>query len=237
MIFKGTEELGVLLRGEQDTLRAWIEECTAATVVRAVLLILTGTALYGAAMGCWRAPTQALFVAVKFPLIILITTAGNALLNAMLAPLLGLTISWRRCFLATLLSFVIVAAILGAFSPLIFFLVWNCPPMSAASPGGHLNYNLILLLHVTVIALAGCISNLRLARLLVELSGSVVVARRVLLAWLAGNFFLGSQVSWILRPFIGSPDLAVQFVRDNAFHGNFYETVVRSLLRVLTTTQ
>jgi hypothetical protein len=235
MIFKGTEELGVLLRGEQDALRAWIEGRTAATIVRALILIVAGTALYGAAMGSWRAPTQALFVALKFPLIILLTTAGNALLNAMLAPLLGLQISWRRCSMAMLLSFVIAAAIMGAFSPLIFFLVWNCPPMSASSPAGHLNYNLILLLHVAIIALAGCIANLRLASLLVELSGSSAVSRRVLVAWLAGNFFLGSQVSWILRPFIGSPDLAVQFVRDNAFQGNFYETVVRSLFHVLNT--
>src|SRR5260221_8572427 len=166
MIFKGTEELGSLLRGEQDALRAWIEACTVARIARALLLILAGTALYGAAMGSWRAPTQALFVALKFPLIILITTAGNAVLNAMLAPLLGLTISWRRCFLAMLLSFVIAAAILGSFSPLIMFLVWDSLPMSPAFIAGHMNYNLILLLHVVVIALAGFVANLRLASLL-----------------------------------------------------------------------
>jgi len=33
---------------------------------------------------------------LKFPLIILLTTAGNALLNAMLAPLLGLNIPFRQ---------------------------------------------------------------------------------------------------------------------------------------------
>ena len=43
----------------------------------------------------------------------------------------------------------------------------------------------------------------------------------------------GSQVSWILRPFIGSPDLAVQFLRHNALHGNFYETVFNSFIHVL----
>jgi hypothetical protein len=59
------------------------------------------------------------------------------------------------------------------------------------------------------------------------------VARRVLFAWLAGNLFLGSQLSWILRPFIGSPTLPVEFLRDAAFNGNFYETVFRSALRLL----
>jgi hypothetical protein len=32
-------------------------------------------------------------------------------------------------------------------------------------------------------------------------------------------------LSWILRPFIGSPDLPLQFLRPDALHGNFYENV------------
>jgi hypothetical protein len=50
-----------------------------------------------------------------------------------------------------------------------------------------------------------------------------------LYAWLAGNLFLGSQLSWILRPFIGSPEMRVEFLRKTAFDGNFYETVFRAL--------
>ncbi|HTL18412.1 MAG TPA: hypothetical protein VL793_14345 [Patescibacteria group bacterium] len=230
---KSSLELGTLLRGEPESLNSWVQEWNVARVIRALLLIVAGAGLYGCAMGCSRAPAQALFVAIKFPLIILLTTGGNALLNSMLAPLLGLRIGWRQSFLAILLSFVIAAAILGSFSPLVVFMVWNSPPMSATTPDGHLAYNAILLLHVATIALAGIMANVRLARLLTNLSGSASVGRRVLVAWLAGNLFLGSQVSWILRPFIGSPDLPVQFLRDNALHGNFYETVFHSLLHVL----
>ncbi|HZR15925.1 MAG TPA: hypothetical protein VFE51_01240 [Verrucomicrobiae bacterium] len=226
-------ELGTVLRGEPESLHSWVQTWNAARLGRAIILIVAGAGLYGGAMGSWRAPAQALFVAVKFPLIILLTTLGNALLNAMLAPLLGLRVTWRQSLLAILLSFVIAAAILGSFSPIVFFLVWNAPPMSAVSPAGHLTYNLILLLHVMVIALAGTVANLRLARLLGDLARSPRIGRRVLLAWLAGNLFLGSQLSWILRPFIGSPDLPVQFLRQDAFHGNFYETVFRTLMLVL----
>jgi hypothetical protein len=53
------------------------------------------------------------------------------------------------------------------------------------------------------------------------------------LAWLAGNLFFGSQLTWILRPFIGAPGLPVEFVRATAFKGNFYETVFHSLMRLL----
>src|SRR5918992_674563 len=83
-------------------------------------LLLRGEAgPIGAAMGCWRAPLQALYTGIKFPLVLLLTTLGTALLNGMLAPLLGLNIRFRESLLAILSSFTIAAAILGAFSPLI----------------------------------------------------------------------------------------------------------------------
>jgi hypothetical protein len=148
----------------------------------------------------------------------------------MLAPLLGLNIPFRQSFLAIVMSFAIAAAILGSFSPLVAFLVWNAPPMSAHAIGP---YSFIMLTHVLVIAFAGLTANLRLLQLLRDLGGNSGVAYRVLIAWLAGNLFLGSQLSWILRPFIGSPGLPVQFLRDHPFAGNFYEAVFHSAQRLL----
>ena len=84
-----------------------------AAVCAARCLSSSGAGLYGAAMGWWRDPQQALYVAVKFPLIILLTTPGNALLNAMLAPLLGLNIPLRQSCSAILMSFTVTAAILA----------------------------------------------------------------------------------------------------------------------------
>ena len=223
--------ISLLLRGEPEYLRAWTEAWDVGRLAVCTAVILLGAGLYGAAMGYWRAPLQALFVAAKFPLIILLTTAGNAFLNGMLAPLLGLNISLRQSFLAILLSFTIASAILGSFSPLVAFVIWNAPAMSsldAKLSGGP--YSFIQLTHVAVIAFAGLTANLRLMQLLRHLGGDASVGRRVLVAWLAGNLFLGSQLSWILRPFIGSPALPVEFLRTAAFKGNFYETVVRSWL-------
>ena len=221
--------LSVLLRGEPKALRDWIERWDASRLTLCIEVIVTGAGLYGAAMGCWRAPLQALFVAIKFPLIMLLTTLGNALLNAMLAPLLGLNITLRQSFLAVLMSFTIVSAILGSFSPLAAFLVWNSPPMSANMQLSTGTYTAIQLTHVAVIAFAGIVGNLRLVQLLRQLSDHTAIARRVLFAWLAGNLLFGSQLSWILRPFIGSPGLEIEFLRKTAFQGNFFETVFGSL--------
>ncbi len=226
--------VGVLLRGETQFLRAWSDTWSRDRLALSSVVIVIGAGLYGAAMGCWRAPLAAWFVAIKLPLIILLTAVGNALLNAMLAPLLGLNLRFRQSFLAILTSFTILSAILGAFSPLLFFVVWNSPPMTGNSAQWGWIYSFNQVIHVIVISFAGIVANLRLVQLLRELSGNPAIARRVLIAWLAGNLFLGSQLSWILRPFIGSPDLPVEFVRPTAFQGNFYETVFHSLARLFT---
>src|SRR6185295_9463656 len=117
-------EIGVLLRGEAGPTAAWTRHWDGRRLASHVGLIIIGAGLYGAAMGWWRAPQQALYTAIKFPLIILLITLGNALLNAMLAPLLGLNIPFRQSFLAILMSFTIVAAILGSFAPIAAFMVW-----------------------------------------------------------------------------------------------------------------
>lgn len=226
-------EVPVLLRGEARPIRGWMEQRSAPRLGLCLAVVLLGTGAFGAALGSWRAPEQALFTAIKLPLILLLTALGNGLLNAMLAPLLGLNISARQSLLAVLLSFTIAAAILGAFSPLLYFMVWNTPPMSAGAGTAYSAHSLILVIETLMIAFAGVAANVRLIQLLRELSGSRAVARKVLFAWLAGNLFLGSQLAWILRPFVGSPGLPVQFLRPDAFQGTFYESLWRAAKHLL----
>ena len=46
--------LSILLRGEPDALREWIEHWGVRRVLLCVGIILVGAGLYGAAMGYWR---------------------------------------------------------------------------------------------------------------------------------------------------------------------------------------
>jgi hypothetical protein len=184
-----------------------------------------GAGLYGAVMGCWRAPLQALYVAIKLPLLILLTTIGNGLLNGMLAPLLGLNIAFRQSLTAVLVSFAIASAILGALSPVALFVVWNTPPLTNAMQPAAAEHGFLQLTLVVFIAFAGVTGNVRLLPLLRQMAGSPAVARKVLLAWLAGNLFLGSQICWVLRPFIWDPGRPVEFIGPQYFSGSFYETV------------
>ena len=225
-------ELGTLLRGEPDALERWAAQFQSRRFAFHVAVIVVGAGCYGAAMGWWRDPWQALYVAIKLPLIMLLVTLGNALLNAMLAPLLGLNITFRQSLLAVLMSFAITSAILGAFSPLLAFTVWNAPPMTP-DVKTTATYGLIKLTCTAVIAFAGIAGNVRLFQLLKQLGGNRAVAGRVLFAWLAVNLLLGSQLVWIARPLIGSPQLPVVFLRETAFQGNFYEDVLHTLLQLL----
>jgi len=217
-------ELPGLLRGDRG--RESVERTVASRWLLYLAIVVVGAGLFGAAVGSWRAPLQSLYTALKLPLILLLTSLGNGLLNAMLAPLLGVNLSLRQSLLAVLMSFTIAAAILGAFSPLLYFLIWNTPPLAAGASTNAFAHSLVLLCETAIIAFAGMVANVRLLQLLRELSGSAGAARKVLLAWLAGNLLLGSQLAWNLRPFVGSPDLAVEFLRPNAFEGNFFEAVL-----------
>jgi hypothetical protein len=226
--------LSVLLRGEVQSLEAWSAQWNSQRILSHVGIIILGAGLYGAAMGWWRDPLQALFTAIKFPLIILLTATANAMLNAMLAPLLGLNIPFRQSFLAIVMSFTIASAILGSFAPLVAFVIWNSPPMTPNLWDSAGPYSFILFTFVVVIAFAGITANLRLLQLLRHLGGRRNVAFLVMFAWLVGNLFFGTQLSWILRPFIGAPGLPVQFLRGDAFKGNFYETIFYTAKRVFT---
>jgi len=196
-----TGRLKVLLRCDADRVAESVSRASFESVAQFSLIILIGAGLYGATLGLWRGTLQAFYTAIKFPLVILLTCVGNGAINGMLAQILGSGLSFRQTAVAILMSFAIAAIILAGFAPLTLFVWFNAPPLE--SKGAILGHSVMLLTHVFVIALAGVIANRRLLGLLRKMSGSDSVARSALFRWLAGNLFLGAQIAWDLRSFIG----------------------------------
>jgi hypothetical protein len=227
------DEIHVLLRAQTDGLLDWLKHWRTRRVFWCVAVVVVGAGLYGAVMGAWRDALQALYTGIKIPLVILLTTLGNTLLNGMLAPLLGLNLTFRQSLLMVLMTFAIAAVMLGALSPVAAFVVWNTPPLTAATRLASTEYGLLQLTLVAFIAYAGVTGNLCLLPLLRLLSGSAAVARKVLLAWLAVNLLLGSQICWVLRPFIWDPARPVEFLGPEYLRGSFYETVFEAARRLL----
>ncbi|HEY0456879.1 MAG TPA: hypothetical protein VGE41_10925 [Verrucomicrobiae bacterium] len=220
--------IGHFLRADANTIHGWIMARRLQMTWFCVVAIIVGAGGYGAVLGAWREPLQALYTGIKLPLVILLTTCGNGLLNGILAPLLGLNVSFRQSFAIVLMTFAIAALILGALSPVALFLVWNTPALTASTRPASAEYQILQLSLAVFIAYAGIMGNLHIMPLLREYTGSVRVARRVLLAWLAGNLLLGSKICWVLRPFIWDPVRPVEFIGPEYFCGSFFETVFQA---------
>src|SRR2546422_2312205 len=105
------ERVKALLRGDVERLSASVTASDLYSFAGYFAVILVGSGLYGCTMGIWRAPLQSLYTAIKFPLLIFLTCAGNGILNGMLAQLLGSGLSFKQTTFAILMSFAIAAII------------------------------------------------------------------------------------------------------------------------------
>ena len=225
--------VGDFLRAEPQSYREWVVSRQLTLVIFCMIAVALGAGAYGAVIGSWRDPLQALYTGIKLPLVILLTTLGNGLLNGMLAPLLGLNVTFRQSLTVVLMSFAVAATVLGALSPVALFIVWNTPPLTAATTPDSPEYGFLQLTLTAFVALAGVMGNVRLVLLLREWTGRAATARNVLLAWLAVNLFLGSQICWVLRPFIGDAKRPVEFIGPGQFQGSFFETIFHAACRLL----
>lgn len=230
---KTPNPVDAFLRAEPEYFREWVMRRQGHLVVFCTTVIVAGAGCYGATMGCWRAPLQAFYTGIKLPLAIVLTTLGNGLLNGMLAPLLGLYVTFRQSLALVLMSFAITAMVLGALSPVALFIVWNTPALATGTTASSPEYALLQLTLAVFVALAGVMGNLRLVPLLRKWAGSTAVARNVLLAWLAGNLFLGSQICWVLRPFIWEANRPVEFIGQNCFQGSFFATIFNATCKLI----
>ena len=51
--------------------------------------------------------------------------------------------------------------------------------------------------------------------------------------WVGAYAFVGTQLGWMLRPFVGSPFYPVVFLREDALDRNFYEFVLGEVVPFL----
>ena len=194
-------------------------------------LIALGCGVYGFTVGLRNGWEMGAYVAIKLPLIIFITLIVNGLLNGLLGLLLGSGIGFRKSVQFLLVGFAIMSVILGALSPVSLFATLNMPS-SGDGTGRFAWHGASLLMHTCLIAFAGITAHTRLLHYVREFADSSRAGTHAFFAWLAGNLFVGAQVSWNLRPFFVSPGLKVEFIREDPFNGNFYEAVIVSLKNV-----
>jgi hypothetical protein len=188
-------------------------------------------AIYGASMG-FQGFAQGFSVgmlqsatsAVKVPILFLLSLMISYPVLYVVSALMGVRLAFGQTLALIMMALTLNSILLASCAPIAFFFVVT---------GSE--YAFIKLLHVAIFGFSGVWSMLALWQgLKVMYEKSDLYPRqalRVFQAWIVIFAFVGTQMAWSLRPFVGSPDLGFQIFR--AQEGNFYKEVCGSLMDLI----
>lgn len=183
-------------------------------------LVLAFVPLYGAFMGSYAldAPSrlwQVAFSAAKLPLLLAGTTLVCLPAFFVLNTLAGLRDDFGEALQAVFAGQAALAIALAALAPITRFFYF-C----------DITYRAALLLNAGMFAAATLAAHLVMWRQYSRLIDRHRLHRGTLYAWLVLYAFVGIQMGWMLRPFIGNPDQPTTFFRPEPF-SNAYIVVFR----------
>ena len=193
----------------------------------ALTVMVTGAALYGAALGLWRGGAQVAYAAIKLPLVLIATAALTMVFNWMSAVLLGLRLRFAQVAVLSFLALGVAAVLLGSMAPIAWLFAVSASEPSLEARTVH---NVLYLLHTVLVGGAGLAGVAVLWRTLARLADSRPRARRVFVAWVLSFAVVGGEVAWALRPFVGSIYYPPALLRPDALDGNVYEFIARDIL-------
>src|SRR5688572_13867583 len=191
--------------------------------------IVTLTAIYGLTMGASafgvsldRGGLQMLSSGLKVPMLYLLTLLVCYPVLFIILVLMGSKLSFVQTLALILLAITFNAVLLASFAPIVAFF-----SITGSS------YAFIKLLHVVVMTFSGFWGMAALYQGLREMcEKSNLYPKRaveILRVWILVFGFVGTQMAWSLRPFIGTPDQPFQIFREGR-EGNFYTAVARSAM-------
>jgi hypothetical protein len=186
--------------------------------------------LQGSSMPMWAKLVTIWVTAIKVPALFLLTLAivlppvyvSNAFAGARL-PL-------RQMVTLLLAAITITVTLLASMATVAFFFA-----LTSSS------YSFIVLLHVTIFTYAGVAGLSYLVQTLQGISQQAALSARrplraaatpqwLFIAWLLLYMFVGTQLAWVMRPFIGSRTVKFQVFRPR--EGNFYEAVYNTAVNL-----
>ena len=195
-----------------------------------VLLVIAATAVYGAVLAYWRSPLMAFYVAVKLPVVFLATTLIVSAFCWTVGVLLGASLRYSDVFASVFSAMATAGRILLALAPIVLFFVLTSAPDTGTRDGLRFVHASLMCVHLTVFAVAGSVGVVGLER---TLAPRVPSARRLvamIVLWIASFALVGGQVGWVLRPLVGSPNITVEFVREDALESNVLESVFSQIV-------
>jgi hypothetical protein len=181
-------------------------------------------ALYGAVMGSSHSLWQTLSATVKLPILFLATLFICVPSLYFFSLLFGSNQSLRQSLAVILTAITVTSVLLLSCAPItLFFLLTTS------------HYQFFKLLNVAIFAISGLMGVVFLYQGIKVVSGSETEGagsrKFVLIAWMFVYAFVGSQMAWTIRPFIGAPGTPFELFRQ--LGGNFYANVLQSIGEVL----
>ena len=200
-----------------------------------VAFVCLACALYGSVLAGWRSPRLSAYVALKLPALFLGTTAIVSIFNWMTSILLGAGLSFKSMVFTVFASMTMGCWILLGLVPVSLFFLLSGVPITGTNTEMQFAHNSILMTHICILALAGIGGNIALLHGLRRVAKPQCPLSSLFLIWLLAFAFVGCQLSWILRPFVGSPFFPVAFMRPDCLDRNFYEFVFTEVIPFLLT--
>src|SRR5262245_5654897 len=179
-------------------------------------------AFYGAVMGSFGGVSeerawQLVNSGLKVPLLLLVTFALSLPSFFVLETLLGLRADFPEVVVALVRSQAALAIVLAALAP--YTLLWYT---------SFADYHHAVLFNGAMFAVASLSAQGLLRRCYAPLIARNRRHLWLLRTWQVLYSFVAIQMAWVLRPFVGQPEVPVQFFRDEAW-GNAYVVVAKMI--------
>jgi len=194
------------------------------------LITVVLCAIYGLTMGAtawtgaWqRGLAQMTAATIKLPLLYMLSLAVCFPVLYIVLVLMGSKLSFGQGLALILMALAFNSLLLASCAPIALFFAFT-----------GASYHFIKLLHVVICAFSGLWAMTALLhglRLMCEKSDLYPLkALRILQIWAFIFGFVGTQMAWSLRPFIGEPNMKFTIFRQQ--QGNFYQAVGQSVLQL-----
>jgi hypothetical protein len=199
----------------------------ARTLLRLLFLVLVFGLFYGAVMGSFggvggRRALQPVYSGLKVPLLLLVTFALSLPSFFVMNTLLGVRDDFPQVLRGLVATQAALTVVLASLAPLTAF--WYA---------SFRDYDQALAFNALAFGVASVAAQALLRRWYRPLVARNPRHRVLLRAWLVVYAFVGIQMGWVLRPFVGHPNAPTRFLREGAW-GNAYEHVAGILWRAVT---
>ncbi len=210
-----------LFKNREELLNRIFEEKITFKKVLVLFLVLNGLSFfYGVSMGSHHSVLQALATGIKIPLLFTLSLIICFPAFFVIQSVLGSKLNLMQMVAIVLTGFVLIASIMISFIPITLFFQFT---------GDY--YYFLILLHLAVLALSAFFGmRVMIQALQFSCEKKNIYPRIGVIVfrfWIVILAFVGIQLAWNLRPFLGQKQESFKLFRE--YEGNFYTAIVYSI--------